>query len=115
MRCPTCGTVYEGVSCPECGGTATRPGLPRRRRRHIVRRLWDFLWTLIGIAVVTALLLFALDLTAYAHDPANALAYGLISRIRSWFTPDALAVYDGFKAELVRMWINLVSILKNGV
>ena len=70
-----------------------------------MKGLLRFISTLVVIAIVVALALLILDLTDYAHDPANATAYAVDSGVRSLFSVEWLERYDVWRLKIVN-WFN---------
>ena len=95
--CKRCKTRFRGQYCPYCGA--------EYGARHfstgggILLGLLRFVLTLAILCIVLVLAIAILDSTAYAHDPANASVYAILSSIRNAVPPDALAVYDSVREQ----------------
>jgi len=95
--CKRCKTRFRGQYCPYCGAEYGAHQLSTGG--GILLGLLRFVFTLIMLCVVLVLAIAILDSTAYAHDPANASVYAILSSIRNAVPPDALTVYDSVREQ----------------
>ncbi|HWP21882.1 MAG TPA: hypothetical protein VN417_03980 [Candidatus Cryosericum sp.] len=93
--CKRCKTRFRGQYCPYCGAEYGAHQLSTGG--GILLGLLRFVFTLVILCVVLAVAIAILDSTAYAHDPANASVYAILSSIRNAVPPNALAVYDSVR------------------
>ena len=95
--CKRCKTRFRGQYCPYCGAEYGAHQLSTGG--GILLGLLRFVLTLAVLCIVLVLAIAILDSTAYAHDPANASVYAILSSIRNAVSPDVLAVYDSAREQ----------------
>ena len=114
IKCKKCGKKFEGDACPDCGMSATTSLLQTKRKPSVAKRIWNILCTVIVVLVLVVLVLIILDLTEFAHDPANTFIYNVMQTIRDWFPTKTVRNYEALRDEAVYMWNNLWKIIRNG-
>ena len=102
--CSNCHTRFTGAYCPYCGA---ENGVKRARRGGggFVGGLFQFILTLLILAVLIAIAFVALDYAASVQGDGHSAARAILDSVRNAVPRRALDVYASIKAQYLDRWI----------
>lgn len=102
--CKNCKARFTGAYCPFCGAES---GIkrPHRGGGGLLGGVFQFVFTLVVLAVLVAVAFIVLDYVASASGDGHSAARAILDSVRNAIPKSALDYYASIKAQYLDGWV----------
>ncbi len=101
--CKKCKTRFTGEYCPYCGAESGAGRI--HRGGGFVGSLFQFVFSLIILALIVAVAFIILDYSASASGDSSGAARAILDSVRNAIPKSALDYYASIKAQYLDRWV----------